>query len=265
MDNSNVGRKITEITGKEYGQEFFVNQSEDLKTELYASGVAVLQEFLSPEALTILQQEASLLKRSAYRSKSSYNLYVLPNDRTLDGSSPRNRRFMTSKRCIADDQIPKDSFLRTIYNSTIFRTFVCTLEGTSSIFPYADTLSSININYYDPGDSLEWHFDNADLAITLLLKQCNKGGSYEYFPDIRYTPDGKENYEALRKAIDGELSPKIARMNAGALMLFRGNKSLHRVTKIEAGERILVTLNYNLSPGVSLSEKSRMTFFGRKS
>ena len=46
-------------------------------------------------------------------------------------------------------------------------------------------------------------------------------------------------------------------------MIFKGNKSIHQVTAVEEGERILVTFNYNTKMGVSLSEKSRETFFGR--
>ena len=48
-----------------------------------------------------------------------------------------------------------------------------------------------------------------------------------------------------------------------SLMIFKGNKSIHQVTAVEEGERILVTFNYNEESGVSLSEQSRKTFFGR--
>ena len=44
---------------------------------------------------------------------------------------------------------------------------------------------------------------------------------------------------------------------------FKGNKSIHQVTEVIKGERILVTFNYNVTKGVSLSEQSRKTFFGR--
>ena len=48
-----------------------------------------------------------------------------------------------------------------------------------------------------------------------------------------------------------------------SLMIFKGNKSIHQVTAVEEGERILVTFNYNESEGIPLSEQSRKTFFGR--
>ncbi len=254
---------LTTITGEKYDKAFFANPSPLLKSQLDNAGVVVLKDFVSAEALKKLQDEASTLKLSAYRSESTYNLFVKPEDVAFSENSPRNRKFKTTKGCAPDDQIPTDSILRTIYDSKLFRSFVCKLQNLPEIFPYGDTLSSININYYDENDSLEWHFDNADFAITLLTKQCEQGGIYEYFPNIRYTKDGQENYPALADAIDGKSKPEVARMDAGALMIFRGNSSLHRVTPIEKGDRVLVTLNYNEKPNIPLSENSRKTFFGR--
>ena len=49
----------------------------------------------------------------------------------------------------------------------------------------------------------------------------------------------------------------------GDLMIFKGKESLHRVTKVIKGERILITFNYNIRKGIPLSEESRKTFFGR--
>ena len=66
------------------------------------------------------------------------------------------------------------------------------------MYPYSDPLSSININYYDEGDALGWHFDNSDFTITLLIKNCIKGGVYEFFNNMRYN-DGQENYDFVEK------------------------------------------------------------------
>ena len=216
-----------------------------------------------PLQLKKLQKEATILKKKVYKSESVYNLYVLPDDKNLAPDTPRNKKFRTTKGIIADDQILKNSILRRIYDADLFREFMCKTERLAAIFPYSDKLSSININYYDPEDSLEWHFDNADFAVTLLIKNSKKGGIYEYFPNMRYDASGDEDYKTLRKILDRKIKPQRVIMEEGTLMIFRGNRSLHRVTRVEEGERILVTLNYNLKPGVPLSEKSRMTFFGR--
>ncbi len=251
------------VLNEKYNKEFFTNPSKELKDELEKTGILVLRKFLSDSTLQELQREAATLKKDAFRTESVYNVYVKPEDKSLPPGSPRNKKLKSTKGIIADDQIPQKSLLRKIYEAGAFRGFVSKMERLIEIFPYSDKLSSINYNYYNKDDSLEWHFDNADFATTLLVKTPEKGGNYEYFPNIRYTKDGQEDYETVGKILNSKLAPETEKMAAGDLMIFRGNKSLHRVTPVLKGERILVTLNYNEKPGIALSEKSRKTFFGR--
>ena len=183
-------------------------------------------------------------------------------DNTFSSDSPRNRIMSTSKKCIPNDLIPKDSILQRLYDSSFLKDFFCELLDKENLYPYEDSLSSININYYDKGDALGWHFDNSDYTITLLIKNCTKGGVYEFFNDMRYK-DGKEDYAFVEKILDNEVSGTKIDSFEGDLMIFKGNKSIHQVTAVEEGERVLVTFNYNETTGISLSEKSRKTFFGR--
>lgn len=254
---------IFSILNKRYSVDFFQKEADKFSEELRREGVLVFDDFLSEKAIKELQKEAASLKPMAFRSQSVYNLYVLPPDPNFPENSPRNRKFKTTKSCIPDDQIPRESNVRTIYNSPIFRSFLCKFLKLETLYPYADDLSSININYYDPGDALDWHFDNADFAITLLVKKSTRGGAYEYFSEMRYKDNGEEDYEYVRKCIDGEIELQRKSLDEGGLMIFRGNQSLHRVTEVEEGERILITLNFKEQPGIPLSEKSRQTFFGR--
>ena len=168
----------------------------------------------------------------------------------------------TSKKCLPNDLIPSDSILQTLYNSKAIRSFFMDLLNKKELFPYSDPLSSININYYDKGDALGWHFDNSDFTITLLIKNCEKGGIYEFFNDMRYK-DGKEDYNFVEKILDKKVPGTKVDSFEGDLMIFKGNKSIHQVTAVEKGERILVTFNYNEIEGIPLSEESRRTFFGR--
>jgi hypothetical protein len=136
------------------------------------------------------------------------------------------------------------------------------LLNKEELHPYQDPLSSININYYDEGDALGWHFDNSDYTITLLVKNCPQGGVYEFFNDMRYK-EGDEDYDFVEKILDEKIKGTKVDSLEGDLMIFKGNKSIHQVTAVEKGERILVTFNYNETKGISLSEQSRKTFFGR--
>ena len=249
------------ILGEKYDDEFFSNgnkYSEILESE----GILIFNSFISNNGLAILQKEANDLKDLSYKSSSEYNVYVSEHDSSFSSDSPRNRIMSTSKKCIPNDLIPQNSILQKIYYSKIIRSFFKALLNKNELYPYSDPLSSININYYDKGDALGWHFDNSDFTITLLVKNCKKGGVYEFFNDMRYK-DGKEDYTFVEKILDNKVSGTKVDSFEGDLMIFKGNKSIHQVTAVEEGERILVTFNYNEVEGIPLSEQSRKTFFGR--
>jgi len=249
------------ILGSTYNDEFFTKGS-NYRESLEKNGILIFKSFISNSGLNLLQKEASDLKESAFRSSSEYNVYISEYDNAFSADSPRNRIMSTSKKCIPNDLIPNQSILQKIYDSPLVRSFFLDLLEKDELHPYEDPLSSININYYDKGDALGWHFDNSDYTITLLIKNCSKGGVYEFFNDMRYNND-KEDYDLVEKILDKKVKGTRVNSIEGDLMIFKGNKSIHQVTAVEEGERILVTFNYNEESGVSLSEQSRKTFFGR--
>ena len=252
---------LKEILGDQYDQYFFQKGSSFSKI-LKKEGILIFNSFINNKGLNLLKKEAADLKDFSYKSSSQYNVYVSEHDDSFPDDSPRNRIMNTSKKCIPNDLIPNNSLLQKIYDSKIIRSFFMNLLNKKDLYPYSDPLSSININYYDVGDALGWHFDNSDFTITLLIKNCNKGGIYEFFNDIRYK-DGKEDYSFVEKILDNKVTGTKVDSCEGDLMIFKGNKSIHQVTAVEEGERILVTFNYNEFEGIPLSEQSRKTFFGR--
>ena len=232
-----------------------------IKQSPVKEGILIFNSFIGNNGLKALKNEANVLKEYSYKSSSEYNVYISEHDHYFTKDSPRNRIMSTSKKCIPNDLIPKNSILQKIYDSTVVRSFFLDLLNKEELHPYQDPLSSININYYDKGDALGWHFDNSDYTITLLVKNCTEGGVYEFFNDMRYK-EGDEDYGFVEKILDEKIKGTKAESLEGDLMIFKGNKSIHRVTAVEKGERILVTFNYNENKGVSLSEQSRKTFFG---
>ena len=257
MSNS----RLINIFGDAYTEEFFYSCSRYTKI-LNENGILIFNSFIGEDGLKTLQNEANNLKKHSYKSSSEYNVYISEHDSDFSPNSPRNRIMSTTKKCIPNDLIPKNSILQKIYDSSIIRSFFLDLLNKDELHPYEDSLSSININYYDEGDALGWHFDNSDFTITLLVKNCSKGGIYEFFNDIRYKND-KEDYDFVEKILDKKVKGTRVNSLEGDLMIFKGNKSIHQVTSVEEGERVLVTFNYNQTKGVSLSEQSRRTFFGR--
>lgn len=236
------------------------------KRTLDESGVLVLPEFLKPAAIAAIQAEGLENQHLAYYTSDKHNIYLTPSDPDYPESHPRNRKVSSSKGCITADQIPGDSLLHTLYAAPQFREYLCAVLGEYELHEYADSLSSINLHYASEGQELGWHYDNSSFAITLLIQKPVSGGDFNYVKDVRDADNGEMNYEQSAKVLEGEIRAEKLAMDPGALVLFRGRNSMHRVTPTEGNRtRMLAVLAYNSAPGISLSESARMTFYGRVS
>ncbi len=234
------------------------------KRSLDKSGVLVMADFLSPTAITSIQNDGRANQNLAYYTVDDHNIFLTTSDPAFQQDHPRNRLVSSSKGCITDDQIPSTSALRTLYNAAEFREFLCCVLGEDELHEYADRLSSINLHYANEGQELGWHFDNSSFAITLMIQRPEAGGVFEFVKNVRDADNGDMNYENCGAILNGEIATQSLAMEAGSLVLFRGRNSMHRVTPtIGSRTRMLAVLAYNSKPGIPLSESARMTFFGR--
>jgi len=237
--------------------------SKSCKDQLDSTGALVMEDFLNSDTVESLQAEAREVRLLAYFCHQNHNAYLLDTDPDFPQEHIRNLEQVSDKGCITHDQVPENSLLRTLYEWPDFRNFLKQVLG-EPVFPYADTLSSININYYEQGQQLGWHFDNASFAVTLMLQSPGQGGEFEYREMVRNCEKNDSAFADTEAVIKGKLQPKTLAMGDGALVLFRGRNSLHRVAPVVSEHaRILVTLNFNTEPGIMLSELARMAFFGR--
>ena len=226
--------------------------------------VLKLDDFLSKKAILNIEIEAENLKDQAYYCSQFHTILLNKKNKNLNSKDPCNIEVKSDKGCVPHDIIPKKSYLNTLYNSIEFRNFIKNVLNLNKIYPYKDTLSSINYNYYERTQQLGWHFDNASFAITLMISSPGKGGKFQYFTKGRNYKNNYIDKRLIKNVLDGHEKVNELIVNPGTLILFYGRNYLHRVTPIESKkERILVTLNYNLEEGIELSENARKTFFGR--
>lgn len=237
---------------------------EHCRREFDEQGVLVLPGFLMPDAIARVVAEGEQCQHLAYYTASDHNIYLKPDNPEFGGNHPRNRRVTSSKGCITTDQVPENSPLVALYNSSAFKDFLCAVLDETSLHEYNDPLSSINLHYAAKNQELGWHFDNSSFAITLLVQKPESGAVFEYVKNVRDADCGDMNYEQAGAILDGDVPVQSLSMDAGALVLFRGRNALHRVTPTE-GEitRMLAVLAYNTKAGIALSESARMTFYGR--
>lgn len=234
------------------------------KRDLDAHGVLVLPAFLTDDALANMVEEGRQCQHLAYYTVSDHNVYLKPHDPAFSDDHARNRLVSSSKGCITTDQIPDRSVLRALYGSSTFKAFLGSVLDEPALYEYKDPLSSINVHYAAQDQELGWHFDNSSFAITLLIQKPDAGASFEYVKDVRDADHGDMNYEQAAHILDGDSPVKNLSMDAGALVLFRGRNSIHRVTPTQGDTtRMLAVLAYNTEPDIALSESARMTFYGR--
>jgi len=114
-----------------------------------------------------------------------------------------------------------------------------------------------------PEGVLPWHFDSCEFTLSLMIQKPEKGGIFEYCPNIR--EPGNENFEEVKKVLDGDCKRvRQLELEQGDLQIFKGRFTLHRVTKIEGNRsRHLCIPAYVLDPWrVNTPEHSR-TIYGK--
>jgi len=236
------------------------------RQQLDKNGALVLDDFLTEDALDCILAESTKKHSLAYFTQQQHNVYISDADPAFGEEHPRNVLVDSSKGCITDDLIDEDSPLRLLYNSPLFHTFLCAILGETELYPYADTLSSINVHYASEGQELGWHFDNSAFATTLLIQKPEAGGEFQYIGAMQFKENGDRDYDSVGALLQGnpEHDPITLAMEPGSLVLFRGHNAIHRVTPVAGSTtRILVVFAYNTEPGIALSESARKTFYGR--
>ena len=236
---------------------------ERCKQDLDARGAYVLEGFLTGKAVADIDGELAEVLDHAYYAPKSHNAYLAPDDPEFDERHPRNRKHLTTSATLAYDFIGQGSLLDRIYRWPPLRAFIATTLGFDALYPYEDALAAVNVLTYPPGTQTGWHFDNAHFTVTLMIRQAERGGAYEYVPFVRSA--GDENYRGVESVLEGGRDGvRTLAQGAGDLVVFQGRYTLHRVTEVEGDtSRMVAVLSYDVEPGTTLTPHTRKMFYGR--
>ena len=245
-------------------------------------GLCVLPEFLRPEALEVLAEEANERLGDAWFCRSTHNVYLtkdstgndapdapdvpgdldapdVPGAPVRDVAERQERTFVGS---VPHDRIGDDSSLGRLYRWDPLKDFVGAVLGKPRLHRFADPLGACSVNVFVDGGEHGWHFDESEFTVTLMLQAPESGGAFEYVPRIR----GRADEQAIvAKVLDGDRS-QVLRLpfTAGTLLVFGGRQTLHRVTRVSgARPRLVPVLTYAERPGLKNSEAVRKLFWGR--
>lgn len=232
----------------------------DLDTQQYC----VLPDFLTPAALERTIGDVKQVFEAGYRNRSHRTCYLYKKgDPTKPEDHPANIFFDASYRMIAHDVLPEEIPIKSMYFWPAMIRFVEEVVGAESLYPSDDPYQPVNVVCYEAGDSSAWHFDsNSAFTMTLMLQSARSGGEFEIVPNTRTQDDPMP--DEVAKVLKGDRARlKTVPREPGALVIFRGCNSLHRVTEV-AGDRLrlMSVFVYEDRPGVTGDPGVNETVYG---
>lgn len=212
------------------------------RVDMADDGCCRLPGFVRAEAVAEMQTEANSLHPLTAWSTQDHNPYFSADDDTYPVGHPRRTFQHRATGFINADLLVADSALRRLYDSDVLLHFVWECLGIERpVYRWADPLARNPYGVTDPGQWLPWHFDGNEFTVSLLAQQADRGGVFEYVPNIRRPDD--ENYEHVAHVLAGG-TDGVRRLELvpGDLQIFAGRFSLHRVTRVEGATTRFVGL-----------------------
>ncbi len=233
------------------------------QSEFGMNGACLLPGFVTPAGVELMLEEARARLPRAFFCHKSHNAYLLDDDPSFDEDHPRRRQLETQVGSIACDDLPAEGVLRRFYAWDPLTRVIGAVLGQESFYRIADPLGAASVNVFEHGAAHAWHFDESLFSVTLMLQTAERGGGFEYVPNVR-TPDD-DAYQKVGRILDGDRSAvEQAPFEPGTLFIFAGRNSLHRVTRVEGDRpRLVPVLCYDTKPGSINSDEVRTLFWGR--
>lgn len=226
-------------------------------------GMFQLEGFLRPQALGATV--AAVTPRMAAESSTQrrwHNVYFLPEVEGLAPDHPALAEILTVNHTLCGDQLV-DTPLTVLYEWEPLRQFVAATVAVPELHVMADPLARVNVMSYRPGEALNWHFDRSEFTTTILLQPALEGGRFEYRFGLRSDQD--PNYDGVGRFLTGaDDRLEVADVHVGALNVFRGKNTLHRVSTVEGDqERLIAVFSFYERPDVAFSDDENLGFYGR--
>ncbi|MSP81604.1 MAG: hypothetical protein EXQ94_01415 [Alphaproteobacteria bacterium] len=212
-----------------------------------------LPGFARPEAVSFMAAEIEARVPLASRLEANSASYG------DDGSSwpaghPRTVTHQFRYHQVLNHQIPNDSPLRKIFCWEPLREFLRQLMGYETFHRSECPHLALTSKVAGDGDTDGWHFDGNDVVFSILLREPEGGGVFEYIPNVR--SDTNQNYETVAAVFNGNKDGvRRAKLAVGDLNVFQGNRTLHHVTPVQgARKRIVGLFSYDRQPGTNFGE-----------
>ena len=238
---------------------------EKLRNQLNSQQYVVLPDFILPQARIQAIEQIRDVLHLAHHNTTARNCYLehqtVP---SLPDNHPKNIFNSGSNWMLAADLLPASSPLKTLYYWQNTMKLVSGIVGVDRIYANEDPLQPVNALCYKRDDESAWHFDSDNaFTMTLMLQAPEGGGKFELIPNLRTDIDPRHN--RVSDALLGNTDDVIeVGREEGAVCIFRGCNSLHRVSPVEGDRhRIVGSFFYENEPGVVGDPIVNETVYGR--
>jgi hypothetical protein len=235
------------------------------KADLDRQQYCVLPNFITESARADMAAEAVDAMPQAHinRSRRTCFLNQKPSpDRPAD--HPMNVFFDARFHIIAFDQFDPDGPTVRFYGWEPIRRMIARIVGTETLYMNEDPYQPTVVIGIGDGDTSPWHFDRGNaFTVTLMLQEPEEGGAFEIAPEI--WPGDDTDPAELLEVLHGHGGDRVLRVERvpSSLVIFRGNRSVHRVTEAKGKRmRLMSVMSYEDRPGVIGRPEVNASVFG---
>lgn len=164
---------------------------------------------------------------SSFRHARKHNIYFRDTVEGLSEDHPALAKVETVNHTLTADQLAGNPVID-LYDWQPFATFLAATMSKDTLYRMDDPMARVNVQASRAGEALNWHFDRSEFTTTILLQAPEQGGELEYRSELRSAED--PNYDGVAALLRGEdPDVKKVKLHPGALNVFRGINTLHRV------------------------------------
>ena len=232
------------------------------RAQLDESGCSVIADFVRPESLARMREEAHRLMPCIFRSEQRHNPYMTQEDSELPENHPNRYLQHRTAGFLNSDIIPQESDMLAMYDNDIMTRFIGECLGTWPVYTWADPLARCPYGVLGEGNYFPWHFDGNEFTVSVSVEQPEEGGIFEYAPNLRSVED--ENLEGVERVLKGGKEGVFElEWKPGYLQLFKGRYALHRVQEVKNGNWITALPTYMTDPDTVNRPEHSKQFYGR--
>ncbi len=226
--------------------------------------VCHLPDFVRPEAVAAICAESEEGKDGTYWVRNNRRAYSWRNPDDYPEGHPVTLGSPNLLGTITTDQFAADSAFVSLFQLPELTRFLRKILRQAELYPVECPYLAANIKVMSEGCKHAWHFDQNDGAVTFLFQHADEGGHFEYVPYLR--SDDDENYAGVRPLLEGrDQGVQRVDLSPGSFCLFKGRRSLHRVTEVTRGapDRLLAVFSYHSVAGHRYVESTVTSVLGR--